>query len=429
MYVNTFYSFKGGVGRTMAMVNVAVTLAQRGRRVLVVDFDLEAPGLDTFSVVQPEKTIPGLVDFVNQYLKTDQAPDVRDFVGPSQLVENLLVMPSGAGPQNYASNLVQIDWGELYEEREGYLLFEDLKEQWRQLIKPDYVLIDSRTGYTDTGGICTRQLPDAVTVLFFPNEQNLRGLTKVIGDVRSEAEPPREKKINLQFVMSNVPDLDDEDNILTTIRERFREQLKIPEDHLTVHHYNSLSLLNQTVFAQSRPKSRLSQEYGAVADRIVQSNLEDRDGALHYIQEARNGPNRLVTQDGQSTISFSEALQTIKKCHAQDGEVLFGIGALAAQRGGRDAESLLDKAIGQGYRQPQALLERAKLRAESGDTEGAHEDAEAVLRFNDLPAPLVIQATRLLAPGESQGNERWPAVATLDPDEQISLADTLSSRR
>ena len=48
MYVTTFYSFKGGVGRTMALVNSAVTLALRGRRVLVVDFDVEAPGLDTF---------------------------------------------------------------------------------------------------------------------------------------------------------------------------------------------------------------------------------------------------------------------------------------------------------------------------------------------------------------------------------------------
>ena len=44
VYISTFYSFKGGVGRTMALVNAAVELARRGRRVLAVDFDLEAPG-------------------------------------------------------------------------------------------------------------------------------------------------------------------------------------------------------------------------------------------------------------------------------------------------------------------------------------------------------------------------------------------------
>ena len=94
MYVNTFYSFKGGVGRTMALANVAVHLARRGRRVLVVDFDLDAPGLDTFPPLRPEEPVPGLVDYVVEYLKTDQAPDIRGFVGESPAVDNLLVMPS-----------------------------------------------------------------------------------------------------------------------------------------------------------------------------------------------------------------------------------------------------------------------------------------------------------------------------------------------
>ena len=77
MYVTTFYSFKGGVGRTMALVNVAVELAQRGRRVLAVDFDLEAPGLDTFNILRSRKRRPGIVDFVTEYLDTGRAPRGR----------------------------------------------------------------------------------------------------------------------------------------------------------------------------------------------------------------------------------------------------------------------------------------------------------------------------------------------------------------
>ena len=45
MYVVTFYSFKGGVGRTMSLVNVATQLALAAKKVLIVDFDLEAPGI------------------------------------------------------------------------------------------------------------------------------------------------------------------------------------------------------------------------------------------------------------------------------------------------------------------------------------------------------------------------------------------------
>lgn len=46
--VVTFYSFKGGTGRTMAMANVAWILATNGKRVLVMDWDLEAPGLHRY---------------------------------------------------------------------------------------------------------------------------------------------------------------------------------------------------------------------------------------------------------------------------------------------------------------------------------------------------------------------------------------------
>jgi MinD-like ATPase involved in chromosome partitioning or flagellar assembly len=44
----TFYSYKGGVGRTMALANIAILLARRRLRVLMVDWDLEAPGLHQY---------------------------------------------------------------------------------------------------------------------------------------------------------------------------------------------------------------------------------------------------------------------------------------------------------------------------------------------------------------------------------------------
>src|ERR1700691_2875410 len=46
--IYTFYSYKGGVGRTMALANVAALLAKWGHSVLVADWDLEAPDLERF---------------------------------------------------------------------------------------------------------------------------------------------------------------------------------------------------------------------------------------------------------------------------------------------------------------------------------------------------------------------------------------------
>lgn len=45
----TFYSYKGGTGRSMALANVAWVLAAAGSRVLAIDWDFEAPGLHRYS--------------------------------------------------------------------------------------------------------------------------------------------------------------------------------------------------------------------------------------------------------------------------------------------------------------------------------------------------------------------------------------------
>src|SRR5690349_5276862 len=50
----TFYSYKGGVGRSMALANVARWFQLQGLRVAVADWDLEAPGLESFLGAKPE---------------------------------------------------------------------------------------------------------------------------------------------------------------------------------------------------------------------------------------------------------------------------------------------------------------------------------------------------------------------------------------
>jgi MinD-like ATPase involved in chromosome partitioning or flagellar assembly len=65
----TFYSYKGGTGRSMALANVAWILASNGKRVLTVDWDLEAPGLHRYFK-------PFLVD--KDLTSSDGIIDLRD---------------------------------------------------------------------------------------------------------------------------------------------------------------------------------------------------------------------------------------------------------------------------------------------------------------------------------------------------------------
>ena len=427
MYVTTFYSFKGGVGRSMALANAAVELAKRGRRVLAVDFDLEAPGLDTFDVLRPRDNVPGIIDFVHDYLDSNRAPDVRGFLSELPAVGDrggeLWIMPSGARKPTYAARFNDIDWADLYEKRDGYLLFEDLKAQWEQAIRPDYVLIDSRTGHTDTGGICTRQLPDAVAILFFPNDQNLQGLTRVVRDVRAEASGPRRKRIDLHFVMSNVPDLDDEDGILEARIDAFREGLGFRGEPLVVHRYDSLSLLNQVVFTRDRPRSRLANEYREIVRGIVSRNLEDRDGALDYLERVGRVWRRRRMRESPKEVD--RKIQRIEKLHSADGEVLFTLGAFFDDtRRFEQAAPLFDRAIDVGYDEPEAYLRRARLRADR-DAAGAHEDASKALQADGLPPPLVREAVRLALSGAPGDVARSPAVLSLDADGRLWLANGL----
>ena len=417
MYISTFYSFKGGVGRTMALVNAAVELAQRGRRVLAVDFDLEAPGLDTFDILRAAREQLGIVDFVREYVVTGQAPEVERFVSQSASLENLWVMPSGS-QQRYAASLGGIDWQDLYEHRDGYLLFEDLKAQWRASLQPDYVLIDSRTGHTDTCGICTRQLPDAVTFLFFPNEQNLRGLAEVVRDIRAESENVSKRRIETHFVMSNVPDLDDEDDILRGMMARFKEDLGIDPEPQVVHRYDSLSLLNQVVFTRHRPKSRLAKEYRGVVDQVVAGNLEDKDGALRYIDHVRRSDDR----------DSDKKLEEIEQHHSENAEVLFRLGDLAVdEEDWERAKSLLDRAVDLGYDRPRAFLARARSLARMGESADARRDVETVLHTWELPLRVVQEALRLIRL-DSPDVAELPAVTSLDPESRLLLAAEMARR-
>src|ERR1700726_2218429 len=129
MYVVTLYSFKGGVGRTMALVNIGVALASLGRRVLLVDFDLEAPGIPTFEVFKGFANTPGLVDYVCDYMASTRAPDVKEYITPSPVWSSdnrggVWLMPAGRQEPAYASRLHSIDWHDLYTNREGFLMFE-----------------------------------------------------------------------------------------------------------------------------------------------------------------------------------------------------------------------------------------------------------------------------------------------------------------
>lgn len=177
----TFYSYKGGVGRSMALANIALLLARRGFRVLIVDWDLEAPGLERyFSYFKVDTSGGGLLRML-MGMAEGEADPYQSFLWHihAETSHPISLLASGREQDsNYSANLEKFDWQGFFEEKNGGRILESLREQWRADF--DYVLIDSRTGLSDTGGICTIQLPDVVVAMFTANHQSLYGVRDVM---------------------------------------------------------------------------------------------------------------------------------------------------------------------------------------------------------------------------------------------------------
>jgi cellulose biosynthesis protein BcsQ len=176
----TFYSYKGGVGRSMALANIAVLLAERGLNVLAVDWDLEAPGLERyFADFEIAPGGPGLLRMCME-ARDGRAADYTRFTSTvSGKTRPITLLASGREHDDaaYSRNLEAFDWEAFFTAGGGDFI-EALRQRWRDDF--DIVLVDSRTGLSDTGGICTIQLPDIVVAMFTANYQSLYGVRDVM---------------------------------------------------------------------------------------------------------------------------------------------------------------------------------------------------------------------------------------------------------
>lgn len=191
----TFYSYKGGTGRSMALANAACWLTQRKRSVLMMDWDLEAPGLhryfETRSKDPADFQRAGLIEYFialrdrlssepklyERLCEEDSSQLMREeFPLDEYLIRNVVpssdLIKSGRLDANYAEQVSSFDWVDFY------LKYGRILEPFREMLAAayDYTLIDSRTGFNDVSGVCTMLLPEKLVTVFTPNKQSLSGV-------------------------------------------------------------------------------------------------------------------------------------------------------------------------------------------------------------------------------------------------------------
>ena len=181
--ITTFYSYKGGAGRTMAAVNVGYALAERSRAVLIADLDLEAPGVRSFlaanaTLVGAESEVDFLRILESGALPAKDQYEVWRF--PSGV--EVSVLTPRADDDGYWHRLSAFDWNDFFASFTGAAFLGALRDRW--MADFDHVVIDSRTGVSDVGGVTTVALPDNLVCLTPLNEQSVDGTRRTLAGIQ-----------------------------------------------------------------------------------------------------------------------------------------------------------------------------------------------------------------------------------------------------
>ncbi len=325
-----FYSYKGGVGRSLALANLAYLLAYKGRKVLILDMDLEAPGQHRTDIFH-DPFIPGTPNAkgVMELLKRYQAyrddlaertpepveppPDFQwnitghmrrsdvfdrriaqlDQLKPDEKKPTtektgrgaIWLMPATDGKSNeYQEQLAQWDWDKFYSQYAGAGFFEALKFQFRAEDFDD-VLIDSRTGFNDVFYTTTLLLADSVVLVTGLNRQNIEGTAAALRTITAAKNVAHYGEKRIVLVGSPIPesslresDIRTREDEIAQEWEAFRNEewgVTIPYMPFLVLREEIPAMDSDNPFASNNPYVRSIVELGALLEKTpAKSNVE-----------------------------------------------------------------------------------------------------------------------------------------------------------
>lgn len=204
----SFFSFKGGVGRTSSLVATALTLARNGHRVAIVDLDLEAPGLATIFSPDSSNNL-GVIDYLLEKKIQNQDWKLRTHIIPineqtllGDYGQPLQLLPAGTVDDNYLEKLARLDFQNLVD-GELQSTMQNMLRELESAVRPlDFILMDARAGFHDIGGLAITNLSHGVVIFGTQSRQSWAGLTHVI---RHLASTGVDERLPLILVHSMAP--------------------------------------------------------------------------------------------------------------------------------------------------------------------------------------------------------------------------------
>jgi MinD-like ATPase involved in chromosome partitioning or flagellar assembly len=297
--VVTFYSFKGGVGRTTLLASVAWQLAKARKHVVAIDLDVEAPGLGSLLGSETER---GLVDFLVDHAATSSAAldgllaPAKELGADQAFVD---VIPAGRVERGYFEKLARLDFSGsgLFEPRQERPVRDALRALMYALVKraprPDFILLDSRAGLHDLAGLSLEELAHVDVLVGRDSDQSYRGLelaVEALGRRRSFQD-------NRVLVVHTMAPVDPKSRAYEEEAKRYRDRsFRSFEDHVyeedpddaptadddTLGHYPRVVRFNQrllTVATLASVERELvdDDDYRAVAARVEELSVPESE--------------------------------------------------------------------------------------------------------------------------------------------------------
>lgn len=270
----SFYSYKGGVGRSTVLANLACRQAMQGRKVLIIDLDLEGPGQHSSGLfkgnpINDSAIKGGFVDLCEAWQQhRAQTPDevyewdLRDYMLRSTLLDALpgankgeiFLMPAGKQlDKDYTQKLNRLHWDSFFSSsvsqgHQGYRLFDTLK-LYCEIEEFDYVLIDSRTGLSDPYYMATSWLSDTVVCFSLLNRQSIEGCRYAMEFLQTEDFQNKYGKKRVLPVLTIIPPTRNFE-----VNERIRaiqadEWPEIEKDFVTKFRYDEALAIEEQILA------------------------------------------------------------------------------------------------------------------------------------------------------------------------------------
>jgi hypothetical protein len=214
-----FFSIKGGVGRSTALVVTAWSLAEQGKKVLVLDLDLESPGLSSNLLPEYRRPTYGIADWLVEDLVDNSDVILNDMVATSLLSRNgeIFVVPAhGREFGEYIAKLGRVWMPKISADghRESWSdRLERLINNLEQRYQPDVILIDSRAGIDEIASACVTHLKANLILLFsLAGAQTWMGYS-ILFDYWLRMGSIREIRERLQIVASMIPETDGQEYV------------------------------------------------------------------------------------------------------------------------------------------------------------------------------------------------------------------------